>query len=137
MWLELGRRFAWYDSAASASRWCYQLMKIAALATGAAVTVLAAIRAPAALTASLAAAVVLLEGAQQVFQFHANWISYRATAETLREHRFLYAARVAPYDDVATRQAALAAFLRDLTTTENGTWSKTMSQTPPVASSSS
>jgi hypothetical protein len=75
---------------------------------GAAVAVLAAADAPAAITAELAASVVVLEGVQQVFQFHPNWITYRATAETLRQNAFLYVARVGPYASAESRRDQLA-----------------------------
>ena len=76
----------------------YQILKLTALTAGAVVTVLAAISAPAPLTASLAGIIVVLEGAQQMFQFHPNWIpSYRGTAETLdKAEAFLYVAESQP-----------------------------------------
>jgi hypothetical protein len=131
LWQELAGYFEWYDRGATRNRLSYQSLKVAVLVTGAAVTVLAASGAPAALSASLAAAIVVLEGAQQLFQFHANWISYRATAETLRGNGFAYAARVSPYEDPATRRSQLAEFLRDITTSENSAWTKTMKDAAP------
>jgi hypothetical protein len=128
VWQEMAAVFAWYDKAATRSRLLYQCLKLTALAAGAAVTVLAAISAPAALTASLAGLVVVVEGAQQLFQFHPNWISYRSTTEALRQQAFLYAADVAPFDDAATRRELLAACLRDLTMRENAAWSSAMRQ---------
>lgn len=126
LWQELTAHFAWYSRAATRSRRAYQILKMATLAGGAAVTVLAAIAATAVLTASLAGAVVVMEGAQQLFQFHANWISYRAAAESLRQQAFLYAADVTPFDDPATRRALLAAFLTEVTSHEKAAWAHTM-----------
>lgn len=102
-----------------------------ALVAGAAVTVLAAVSAPAALTATVAGGIVVMEGAQQIFQFHSSWISYRATAETLRQHAFLYSAVVSPYDQ-ADRRDRLATLVKDVTTKESTTWSQVMqTQTEP------
>jgi hypothetical protein len=126
LWQEMTAGFTWYDGAATRSRLAYQILKMTALAAGAAVTVLAALSAPPALTASLAGAIVVIEGAQQMFQFHPNWISYRATAEALRQEAFLYAADVAPFNDPATRRDRLAAFLKDVTMRENAKWTLTM-----------
>ncbi len=133
LWQELDAQFRWYDRAATRSRLTYQTLKVAALVTGAAVTVLAATGAPAALTAALAASIVVLEGVQQVFQFHSNWIAYRATAETLRQHAFLYAAMVDPYADTQSRRDMLAEFMRDVTTKENTNWTSTMRQATPTS----
>ncbi|KRB42963.1 DUF4231 domain-containing protein [Terrabacter sp. Root181] len=128
LWQELTAEFNWYDRAATRSRITYQILKLTALVAGAAVTVLAAIAAPPALTASLAGAIVVLEGAQQMFQLHSNWISYRSTSEALRRHAFLYVADVSPFNDPATRRERLAAFLKDLTARENTSWTDTMRQ---------
>lgn len=126
LWQELVAVFAWYDTAATRDRLGYQILKLAALTAGAVVTVLAAISAPATLTASLAGVIVVLEGAQQMFQFHSNWISYRATAETLRHQAFRYVAEVSPFDDPATRRERLAGSLRDAAIKESVTWTDTM-----------
>ncbi|MET1008130.1 MAG: DUF4231 domain-containing protein, partial [Propionibacteriaceae bacterium] len=126
LWQELDSYFRYYHRAATRHRLAYQILKVVFLLAGAAVTVLAAFGAPPAITASLAALLVVLEGAQQLFQFHANWISSRATAENLRIHAFAYAARVAPYEQASDRRDRLAAVLRDLTLTENTSWSTTM-----------
>jgi len=104
----------------------YAVLKVISLAVAAAVPVLAAIRARPALTASLAAAVVIVEGLVQLFQLQTNWISYRATAETLRRHGFLYAAQVEPYSDPKTRRERLAACMQDATSKENTAWASTM-----------
>jgi hypothetical protein len=128
LWQELTAHFRWYDKAATRSRLAYQVLKMAALIAGAAVTVLAAVSAPPVLTASLAGLVVVMEGAQQLYQCHRNWLTYRATAETLRHHAFLYVADVMPYDDPATRRDLLAAFIKDLTANENNQWAAAMRQ---------
>ena len=56
-----------------------------------------------------------------MFQFHVNWIGYRAAAETLRQHGFRYAAWVAPYAG-PDRRDALAEALCEVTTRENALW---------------
>jgi hypothetical protein len=126
LWQEFEAHFRWYDRAATRTRYGYQGLKILALTAGATVTVLAASGAPAVLTASLAAVGVVAEGVQQVFQFHTNWVSYRSTAEVLRQHGFAFAAGVAPYDDASTRRQLLSTVLRDVTTKENADWSTVM-----------
>jgi hypothetical protein len=131
LWQQLAAQFRWYDRSATRYRRGYQGLKIATLILGGGVTVLAAIGAPAWLTASLAATIVAAEGTQQLFQLHANWISYRATAEALRQQAFLYAAHVDPYTDPATRRDRLADVIRTITTTENTSWAKAMQQHAP------
>jgi hypothetical protein len=130
LWQELSAQFGWYNRAATRTRLWYQVLKVAVLVAGASVTLLAAISAPAAVTASVAGVIVVVEGAQQIFQFHSNWISYRGSAELLRQHAFLYVASVTPYDQPTTRRARLAAALVDVATQEKSNWSKVMEQVP-------
>lgn len=130
LWQELEAYLKYYNHAAGRARLSFYILKVLSLSAGAAVTVLAAISAPAALTAGVGAAIVVLEGAQQLFQFHPNWISYRAAAETLRQHAFQYIADVKPYDDPATRRDQLASTLQGITANEVGTWSTTMRNSP-------
>jgi hypothetical protein len=130
VWQQLEATFTWYNTAANRTRYGYQITRLAALLLGSTVTVLAAISAPAAVTASLAAAGVAAEGIQQLYQFHANWISYRATSEALRREALSYAAKVEPYNDPATRRLKLAQTVRDLSAKENASWSSTMNQPP-------
>jgi hypothetical protein len=74
LWQAFDAQFAWYDKAATRGRVAYQILKLMALAASAAVTVLAARSAPAGLTATVAGLIVVLEGVQQLFQFHPNWL---------------------------------------------------------------
>lgn len=130
LWQELAAHFRWYGRAATRTRLSYQVLKVAVLVMGAAVTVLAATRASSALTAALAASVVVLEGVQQLFQFQSNWITYRRTAETMRQQAFMYVAQVGPYADTETRRERLADFMSEITTTENAGWTNTMRMAP-------
>ncbi|WP_448623956.1 DUF4231 domain-containing protein [Geodermatophilus sp. URMC 64] len=128
VWRELDREFRRYDAAARLHRIAYLAMRLVALLVAAAVTVLAAIDAHPALTASLAAVVVVAEGAQQLFQLHTRWISYRTAAETLRREAFRYVAELPPYTEPALRRARLASVLQDVTSRENTTWLEGMRQ---------
>jgi Protein of unknown function (DUF4231) len=128
VWQELSRAFGWYDRAATRCRAGYLTLRSIALLLGAVVTVLAAIDAPPALTAGLAGATVVVEGTLQLFQLHANWISYRASAETLRQHALQYAASVDPYADPLTRRGRLAAALLEVLSAERTSWMNTVRQ---------
>lgn len=126
LWQELDAHFHWYGRGATRTRLSYQVIKVAVLVIGAAVTVLAATRASSALTAALAASVVVLEGILQLFQFQSNWITYRRTAEAIRQQAFLYVAQVGPYADTQTRRERLAEFMAEITAVESTGWASTM-----------
>ena len=85
----------------------YRRVKLVELVVAAVVPVVAALRAPAALTAGLAAVVVVLEGVQQLFQWQTNWVLYRSTAEALKHERYLYLGHAGPYADTG-RERVLA-----------------------------
>jgi hypothetical protein len=133
VWQELDSFFSWYSRAAVRTRVAYQALKMVALLLAAAVTVLAASGAPALLTACIGAAIVVVEGTQQVFKFHTNWLRYRVVTETLREHGLLYVAHLPPYDgDAATAQGTLGGLLRSVIEDERKQWSVQMK--PPETS---
>ena len=133
VWRELDSFFSWYSRAAGRARVAYQSLKMVALLLAAAVTVLAASGAPAVLTACVGAAIVVVEGTQQVFKFHTNWLRYRVVTETLREHGLLYLARLAPYDgDATAAQGQLGALLRSVIEDERKQWAVQMK--PPDTS---
>ena len=137
VWQELVREFTRYDRWATQARIGYLALRLVALGVGALVTVLAATDAAPGLTASLAATVVVAEGAQQLFQAHTRWISYRSAAETLRREAFLYTAGLEPYSDgdPAVRRTRLGTAVRDITSSENTAWLRTMRQTAPAGRS--
>jgi hypothetical protein len=125
LWHQLCAYLAWYERAARRARIGYRTTRLLAIVVGSAVTVLAASSAPAILTASLAAVVVVLEGTQQLFQFQVSWIRYRETAETLRRTGHQYAARVPPYD-TGDRRARLAELLDVTVISEGRAWTQAM-----------
>jgi len=128
-WQQVERDFKWYSKSACRARVCYQSLKVCSLLLAAAVTVMAAMGAPALITASAGAAIVVIEGLQQLFKFHPNWLRWRMVTETLREHAYRYATRLAPYDDEATAQAKFGEAYATLIANERGQWMVQMQHT--------
>ena len=130
VWQHLRAEFAWYHKAATRTRLGYQSMKTVSIAVAATVPVLAAVAAPPAWTASFAAVVVVLEGIQQLFQLHTNFLSYRSSAEAIRQMAYRYAGRVGPYQDAGTRREILAEDLHAVISEEGTRWSSAMRKAP-------
>jgi hypothetical protein len=128
VWAAYRDLFAMYGALATSSRLAYQGARIVSLVAAAAVTVCAGLSAAPWVTASLGALIVVLEGLQQVFQWHENWIAYRQATETMRQHAIDFVSGVAPYDspDPADRLTRLALLRRDVALTESGGWSGRM-----------
>ena len=121
-WDRLEDQLGWYDRKSMAAQQAYKRVKLSQLIVGAIVPV-AALQVPPAVTASLAAFVVVAEGAQQLYQWQTNWVLYRATAEALKHEKYLYLAAAGPYrsDD---RQRVLAERLEGLVSQEHAKWTE-------------
>jgi len=76
------------------------------------------------LTTALAGTVLVMEGCQQLFQWHHNWITYRSTCEFLRHEKYSFLAGSGPYDGLDKIEAhkQLAERVEALISTEHSKW---------------
>jgi hypothetical protein len=121
-WERLEDQLAWYDGKSLACQRSFKRTKVAQLVLGSAVPVLVLTPGSVELLAAVvAAAVVLLEGLQQLNQWQSNWVLYRSTAEALKHERYLYLARAGPYrsGDALT---VLAERVEGLVSQEHAKW---------------
>ena len=95
-WERLEDQLSWYDRKSRDNQRRYKWLKLLELAIAAALPVVAALNSPIWVTGGLAAVIVLLEGAQHLYQFQEHWITYRSTAEALKHERYLYLATAGP-----------------------------------------
>jgi len=86
-----------YDRGASRNKLFYQNMRVLTMMLAAAIPVVAAFGGAAEVTAVLGGAIVVIEGLQQLFQFHDRWIDYRKTWNELDQERRLHQLRAGPY----------------------------------------
>lgn len=77
-----------------------------------------------AVPAVIGAVVVVLEGLQQLFQWQANWLRYRATAEALLREQALFTAQAGPYRG-DNAEHLLAERVEDVLMRENREWVNT------------
>jgi Protein of unknown function (DUF4231) len=120
-WERLEGQLEFYDDRSGKNQRRYKWLKVLELAVAAALPVVAGVHSPVWVTGGLAAVVVVLEGVQQIFQFHEHWITYRSTAEALKRERYLYLAKAGPYtgDD---RDSQLAGRVETLLSQEGAKW---------------
>lgn len=104
----------------------YKLVKLGQIVVGAAVPV-AALAAPAVLTAIIAASIVVAEGAQQLYQWQSNWLRYRLTAEALKREKHLYLTHSGPYRS-GNRRTLLAERVEAIVAAENTDWAAEFEQ---------
>jgi hypothetical protein len=128
-WDRLEDQISWYDRKSGQNQQRYKWLKLIEIAIAAALPVVAAVHSPVAVTGGLAAVIVVLEGAQHLYQFQEQWITFRSTAEALKHERFLYLANAGPYaaDD---RHRQLAERLEGLVSQEHAKWTTSQSQAP-------
>jgi hypothetical protein len=120
-WKRLEDAIDWYDRRAADNQRLYRWLKLLELAVAAALPVVAGVGSPVWVTGGLAAVVVVLEGAQHLFQFHEQWITYRSTAESLKHEHYLYLAGAGPYAG-EDRRSKLATRTEALLSREHAKW---------------
>jgi hypothetical protein len=97
-------QIGWYDRKSAQNQRWFKTFKALQLIAAAAVPVAAAIGVRAAVLAALGAAVVVLEGLQQLNQYQQNWTAYRSTAEALKHEKYLFLALAGPYAGASAPQ---------------------------------
>jgi protein-S-isoprenylcysteine O-methyltransferase Ste14 len=112
----------WYDrNAASNQKW-FKVIKVVQVVLGSLVPVVATAGGARWVLGALGAGVVILEAVQQLFQFHRNWISYRATCEALRREQHLCLVGAGVYAKARNPVVMLAERLESLVGRETAEW---------------
>jgi Protein of unknown function (DUF4231) len=120
-WERLEDQIGWYDRKSGDNQRWYKRLKLLELAVAASLPVVAGIHSPVWVTGALAAAVVVLEGVQHLYQLQEHWITYRSTAEALKHERYLYLAKAGPYTG-EDRRSQLAERIEGLVSQEHAKW---------------
>jgi hypothetical protein len=116
----------WYDRKSVSAQRAYKRVKTVEMVVAAAVPVLAGLEGPAALTAALAALVVIAEGVLQLNQWQTNWVLYRGTAEALKHEKYLHLSEAGPYAG-PDRDRVLAERVEGLVSQEHAKWTEARS----------
>jgi hypothetical protein len=115
----------------SDQRW-FRTLKGMQLVAAAAIPVVATLDAPAVVTGTLGAAIVVIEGFQQLNQHQQNWVSYRSTAEALKHEKYLYQAGAGPYEQARSPAVLLANRVEGLISQEHAIWLEAREQADPT-----
>ena len=130
----------WYDRKSGNNQRAFKYLKICTISAAAIIPVLAKIDGMSSVTAGFGVLIVILEGLQQLNQYHSNWISYRSTCEALKHEKFLYLGKAGMYAAANDPHALLAERIESLVSQEHAKWASTQEQgqkgnTPPAAKS--
>jgi|SRR5262245_2844888 len=118
----------WYDRKSGYNQRAFKYLKILSISAAALVPVIAKVDGMSSLTAGLGVFIVVVEGFQQLNQYHSNWISYRSTCESLKHEKFLYLAKAGPYASANDAHALLAERIESLISQEHAKWASTQEQ---------
>jgi hypothetical protein len=118
----------WYDGKSQQNQKAFKFLKICTIVAAALVPGLAGIGTRTLVTAGLGVLIVVLEGLQQLNQYHANWIAYRSTCEALKHEKFLYLAKAGPYATANDPHALLAERIESLVSQEHAKWASSQEQ---------
>ena len=123
-WGRLEDQIDWYGHKAAQNQSRYRQIKVLQLITAAGVPVAAALNAEHWILAALGGVILVLEGLQQLGQYHDTWISYRGTSERLKREKFLYLSKAGIYARKAGERR-LAERVETLVAHEHGHWEMT------------
>jgi len=132
-WSRLEDQLAWYDNKSMLCQSRYKAYKVAQLILAATIPIISFIEVEWGkwVTALAGAAIVVLEGVQQLNQYSALWIEYRSTAEYLKHEKHLFLASSGPYRDLDRKDALtlLSERVEEHVSTEHANWVSTTKQT--------
>jgi hypothetical protein len=119
----LEEEIAWYDSRAMRNHLLYKGSKVIVIGAAALIPFMSGL--PGAQSwhvGALGVLIAVLEGLQQLNQYHANWTSFRATCESLKREKYLFLAAAGPYAGVSNPGALLAERIEALISQEAAKW---------------
>ena len=118
----LHAELCWYHESAVRKKRAYRSFKAAEFTIAAAVPLGASMGWATTTIGLLGAAIVVLQGIQQLFQLHAQWLAHRATYESLKKEESLYFAHAGPYRDCDEPDVLLAERTEAIRADETSQW---------------
>jgi Protein of unknown function (DUF4231) len=126
-WIRLEDQLNWYDGKAVANEHRYRQIKVLQLLAAASVPVAAAASAAHWVIAALGGVILVLEGLQQLGQYHETWMNYRGTCERLKREKFLFLAGAGQYAR-SNGERLLAIKIERLISQEHAHWESTQEE---------
>ena len=115
-------QIAWYDGRSRRAQSWYKTLKVVQIISAALVPLLAGFNAPRAAIGAIGVLIVVLEGLQQLNQYHDHWIGYRSTCEALKHEKYLFEAASGPYATIERPERLLAERVESLISQEHAKW---------------
>jgi len=112
----------WYSRKSGQNKRAFRGLKVCTVIAAAFVPAVAISSKTPWLTSALGLLITVIEGLQQLYQFQANWISYRSISEALKHEKYLYLAKAGPYAAATDPHTLLAERVESLVSQENSKW---------------
>ena len=129
----------WYDRKSRSNMQWYKRMKMTEIISAAVIPFVGTIHMPSAITGTmvtgaLGVLITVLEGLLQLNKYHENWISYRATCESLKHEKYMFLAGATAYATAERPRQLLAERTEALISQEGAKWASVQLQAPKSAS---
>jgi hypothetical protein len=120
----LDDQIAWYDGKSRYAQRSFKALKIVQLVVAGAIPLITVFKLPSTgqATAVLGLVILVVEGLQQLNQYHENWINYRSTCESLRHEKYLFLASAGPYAKIEQPLTLLADRIEGIISQEHAKW---------------
>jgi hypothetical protein len=125
-------QFRFYDRHARHARWAYLGVSVTQLSLALGIASSPAFSVPTWFAPVLGGLVAFCEGAKQLFRVHDDYVSYRGTAETLRQEAWLYSQHAGPYRDARDKTRLMVERTLALTKQETAAWAQAMQHPAPA-----
>jgi hypothetical protein len=108
-WHRLQNQRVWYSKESAKSKKKYHQSKITQIILAAVIPVVTLIDFSSTkyVVALFGATIAVIEGIQQLFQYHTLWFDYRSTSEHLKHEQFLFLSLSGPYRDFSHKKGLL------------------------------
>ena len=115
-------QIGWYDKKSSWNQQWYKRSRIIVIVAAALIPISVNFLYGKLVSAALGVLIVVVEGIQQLNQFHQNWITYRSTCEALKHEKYLWIGKAGHYADTDTPDALLAERIESIIAQEHSKW---------------
>jgi hypothetical protein len=112
----------WYDSRSLRNQRIFKVLKMVVILAAALIPFLVGLNVPRWIIGGLGVLIAVIEGLQQMNQYHPNWITYRSTCEALKHEKFLYLAKAGPYAAATDAHVLLAERVESSVSREHAKW---------------
>jgi hypothetical protein len=121
----LDRQIKWYSKKATVNKRLNNWSRILMIVMGTAITIVTQVdietNIKSIVLTLIGSSVALLAGLSGILKFQEKWMTYRSTAEALRQENFLFKAKAGPYDNTDAFKI-LVTKVESIISNENSSW---------------